>query len=428
MTGSLYPQASHTLLRGVGHGVTLLVGIDWADQKHDVCIRSESGTELDAFTVAHTRLGLEQLRDRVRAVIGSDEAEVLCAVETNQGLLVNFLLEQGWVVYPINPKSVDRYRDRLKTARVKSDQLDAWLLSDILRTDRQLHRPLLPDSDQVRELRELTRGREDLVQEGIRLVNQLKACLKVYWPEATALFPEIDRPWVLAFLAQYPILEEARKASLRVLQAFLKGQRHPQWERKAQELHAALQQPHVSAPAFLIRARSRQTAHLVRQLQTLQEDLKAYEKEIERLLRAHPDGQLFLSLPGAGPTLAARMLAEIGDNRERYATADSLRCEAGTAPVTQKSGKTLLVVKFRRACKKQLRHALHLFAGCSLKECCWARAFYDVQRQHGSRHPEALRAVAHKWVKIIFAMRRFNTIYDEERFLAAKERFNSKAA
>lgn len=159
-----------------------------------------------------------------------------------------------------------------------------------------------------------------------------------------------------------------------------------------------------------------------------EQDLKAYQKEIERLLREHPDGQLYRSLPGAGATLAARLLAEIGDDRNRYATANSLQCEAGTAPVTQTSGKTLSVVKFRRACKKQLRHALHLFAGCSLPRCAWAQALYAEQRKRGKRHAEALRVVAHKWLKIIFAMRISNTLYDEQQFLTARVRFAERAA
>lgn len=428
MTGSPEPTGVSHYLGGVGHGVTLLVGIDWADQKHDVCVRDEMGAVLDEFTIPHSQGGLELLRDRLRTMAGNAQAEILGAMETNQGLLVNFLLEQGWVVYPINPKSVDRYRDRLKTTRVKSDRLDAWLLADILRTDRHLHRPLLPDSEQVRELRELTRGREDIVKEGTRLVNQLKACLKAYWPESIALFSDLDTPWVLVFLAQYPTLADAKKASVAVLQAFLKAQRHPQWRQVAQDLYTGLRLPHIPAPEFLVRTRSRQTLHLVRQLQTVKQDLKAYQKEIERLLREHPDGQLFRSLPGAGPTLAARLLAEIGDDLERYATANSLQCEAGTAPVTQRSGRTLHVVKFRRACKKQLRHALHLFAGCSLQRSAWAYALYAEQRKKGKRHSEALRVVAHKWVKIIFAIRISKTLYDEQLFLAARVRFAEKAA
>lgn len=412
----------------MGLAKKILLGIDWADEKHDACIRSETGTVLDEFTFTHDQAGFDLLRERGRASFGSGQVEVLCAVETNQGLLVNFLLEQGWVVYPLNPKSVDRYRDRLRPARSKSDRLDAWLMADILRTDRDLHRPLLPDSESVRELRELTRAREDLVQEGVRLVNQLKACLKAYWPESLKLADDLDSPWFLAFLAQYPTLEEARKASVPDLRDFLKACRHPGWRQKAQELHEALHAPAIPAPQFLVRSRRWQTIHLVKQLRTVREDKKAYEQEIERLLREHPDGQLFLSLPGAGPTLAARLLAEIGDNRERYATANSLQCEAGTAPVTQQSGKTLSVVKFRRACKKQLRHALHLFAGCSLLRSNWARRCYDEHRQRGKKHPEALRVVAHKWLKIIFAMRRSNTLYNEQQYLDARTRFENRAA
>ena len=403
--------------------VTLLVGLDWADEKHDVCIRDEFGATLTELTIAHSREGLELLRDQVRAASRGQETEVLCAIETNQGLLVNFLLEQGWTVYALNPKAVDRYRDRLRNARAKSDRLDAWLLADILRTDRQLHRPIQPDSELVRELRELTRSREDLGQESVRLINQLQACLKTYWPESLGFFSELDRPIALDFLARYPTWKQAHKASLKVLQAYFKTHHHPRWEQKAQAIYEALRAPRIDAPAYLVRPRSRQMLHLVRQLQTVTADLKTFDKEIERLLGMHPDGQLFLSLPGAGANLAARMLAEIGDSRERYATANSLQCDAGTAPVTKKSGKSLSVVLFRRTCKKQLRHALHLFAGSSLQYCPWARTLYEEQRAKGKRYAEAVRTVANRWVKIIFGMRRSGSCYDERRYLAAKERF-----
>nr|PZN71272.1 MAG: IS110 family transposase [Bacillota bacterium] len=405
----------------------LLLGIDWGDQKHDVCIMNEAGTVLASFTIPHSQEGLEQLRDRVRTLQDA-ETEVLCAIETNQGLLVNFLLEQGWTVYAINPKSADRYRDRTRTVRAKSDQLDGWVLADILRTDRHLHRPLLPDSELAREIRELTRGRDSLVQEQTRLHNQLKACLKAYWPEALSFLPDLLSLWALAFLLRFPTLEDAQKASLKVLQAFLRERKHPQWRTKAQEIYDTLRGPHITVPDYLVRTRSRQMQHLAKQLLTVVQDIKAYDEEIERLLKEHPDGQLFLSLPGAGPNLAARMLAEIGDRRERYATANSLQCEAGTAPVTRKSGKSLSVVSFRRACKKPLRQALHLFAGCSIRRCSWAHALYEQQRAKGKRHHEAVRAVAHKWAKIIFAMWQSKTCYDERIYLAARKQFLERSS
>lgn len=398
-----------------------LLGVDWADEKHDWCLMDEAGKVSDSLAVPHTLPGLEMLRDRVRATVPPG-SEILCALETNHGLLVDFLLGQGWTVYPINPKSVDRYRERTRTARVKSDRLDAWLLADILRTDRHLHRPLVPDSTVVRELRELTRDRESLVQEGRRLTNQLMACLKAYWPESLGLFPDLHRPWALDFLAQYPTHEAAAKASLKVLRAFLKAHRHPQWGAKADEIFAALRQPHLFAAPHLVRAKTRQMLHLASQLKTVVRDITDYDAEIERLLREHPDGQLFLSLPGAGPNLAARLLAEIGDDRNRYATFNSLQCDAGTAPVTRQTGKSLSVVLFRRSCKKPLRQAFQLFAGCSLKRCAWARELYRAHRVAGKRHPEAIRIVANRWAKIIFAIWQTRSLYDESRYLAARER------
>lgn len=403
-----------------------LLGFDWADVKHDVCIMSEAGEVLDIFTFPHGQTGMAAMRERVQAVLPAD-SQLLCALETNQGLLVSFLLDQGWTVYPINPKSVDRYRERTRTAKVKSDSLDAWLLADILRTDRHLHRPLRHNSEQVQELRELTRDRGSLVQESTRLGNKLQAALKAYWPESLTLFDDVHRIWVVDFLTEFPTHEDAAKASLEMLRSFLKQHRYPQWKAKAEEIYTLLRQPHLQAAAHLVRTKSRHMKHLAAQLKTTLIDIRAYDREIERLLREHPDGQLFLSLPGAGSNLAARLLAEIGDAKDRYATANSLQCDAGTAPVTQKSGKSLWVVAFRYACRKPLRQALQLFAGCSLTRCPWARALYAAQRAKGKQHQEAIRIVANRWVKIIFAMWKNGTLYDEARYLAAKERFEARS-
>lgn len=397
----------------------VLLGIDWADAKHDACLMDAAGQVMDEFVVTHDRSGLEILGDKVRAVAVG--CEVLCALETNHGLLVNFLLDQDWTVYAINPKAVDRYRDRTRTARAKSDRLDAWLLADILRTDRHLHRPLLPVSEGVRELRELTRDRESLTQECTRLVNQLKATLKAYWPESLGLFPELDRPWAMAFLEKYPTREAASDASLEELRAFLRGCRHPRWHDKSEQLRAALREPYIQVAPYLTRTKSRQMRHFVSQLRQAVDDRRSYDEEIERLLSEQADANLFLSLPGAGTNLAARFVAEIGDDRSRYSTANGLQCDAGTAPVTKQSGKSLKVVRFRHACKKQLRQTFQLFAGCSLPRCNWAKALYFEQRSRGKCHQEALRMVANRWAKIIFAMWKTRTEYDESRYLQAKD-------
>lgn len=399
----------------------LLLGIDWADEKHDACLMDESGKVLGSFSFPHSQAGLEQLRDQVRA-LASEQTQVLCALETNHGLLVDFLLDQGWTVYPINPKSVDRYRDRTRVTRAKSDQLDAWLLADILRTDRHLHRSLQPDSEAVQELRQLTRDRVSLVEGSVRLRNQLQATLKAYWPESLSLFSEWDARWVLAFLVQYPTHQAASSATVEELRAFLRAHRHPRWRSKAETLHAALQQPHIKAVEHLVRSKSRHMVAIVAQLKPLVDSIKAYDEEIERLFKRQPDGQLYRSLPGAGPTLAARLLAEIGDIRERYATANSLQCAAGTAPVTRQTGKSSPVVQFRRAVKKPLRQAFQLFASSSLSRCDWALALYTSQRAKGKHHQEAIRIVANRWAKIIFAMRQTQTLYDEFRFMEARER------
>lgn len=393
------------------------VGIDWADKGHQICVVDERGRAIHSASIPHSQEGFLELLALLRG-LSSDPQGILIALERDKGLLVDFLLLHSYRVYGLNPKVVDRYRERYSVAERKSDRFDAFVLANILRTDRHRFRPILPDSPLIRELRVLTRDHKKLVKERTRLTNQLIGCLKEYYPVATRLFCKVDQPLTLEFLRRYPSLEEARKVSQEELVSLLK--RYHRSEEEALGKHRLLQEPQIEVRSEIVRAKSRYMLSLVRRLGLVLEELKSYEEEIARLLNEHPDSELFLSLPGAGEILAARMLVEIGDNPYRHRALQELRCLAGTAPVTVASGRSLRV-RFRRGCNKELRDALQLLAFLSISRCRWAREYYDRKRARGKGHQESLRMLADRWVRIIFALRRDGRCYDEEHHLRMRE-------
>jgi len=403
----------------------LLVGIDWADREHVYCVMDEAGTTLSTGTMEHTAEGLEQFIAAVRArVQGPDD--VLVAIETSHGPLVGALLDQGFTIYAINPKAVERHRERFRISGAKSDVRDAWVLATLLRTDRQLYRPLIPDSEIAQELRTLTRDRADLVRTRTMLSNQLTACLKAYFPEFLTFVAAPDRPVALALLQTFPTRERLRAASQAELETFLRRHHCPHSRERARAIYQGLQAKGFQIAPPIVRAKARLAETLVVQLQTLAAQLEAYDREIQRILKLHPDGELYLSLPGAGDTLAARMVGELGDNRDRYQDPSIAQCAAGTAPVTRQSA-TSRTVHFRRACIHPLRETLWVFAFCSLRRCAWARAYYEHARKRGKKHAEAVRMLSNVWLRIIIAIRRTARPYDEATFLKARSRHASAA-
>jgi transposase len=250
----------------------LLVGIDWADAEHVYCLMDESGTTLASGTIEHTAEGLERFMALVRARVQSPQ-DVLVALETSQGPLVGALLDQQFTVYAINPKAVDRHRERFRVAGAKSDLRDAWVLATLLRTDRAQYRALLPDSEIAQELRALTRDRAELVRTRTMLSNQLTACLKAYFPEFLGLFADPDRPVALALLQAFPTREALHAASPEQVETLLRRHHCPRRRERAAEIHARMQARgfHIAAP--IVRAKARLARTLASHLQALWEQL-----------------------------------------------------------------------------------------------------------------------------------------------------------
>src|SRR5579883_945162 len=392
-------------------------GIDWANDHHDAVSIDDQGRQVGSIRVAHSPEGLSHLDTYLEQMAGPGGCEqVACIVETTQGLLIAHLLEQGWPVYPVNPRTVEKRR---APSGAKTDTIDASLLAKTGRADFQdLHR-LNPDSEQIQELKTLTRDQDGLIQMQTRLVNQLTACLKASYPVALDLFGKLQQPSTLTFVRAYPTVQAARAASAEELAAVLKQARYPGASQKAQQLVKHLPQPCLHASEVITRTKSRLMLALVDQLEPLLKQIAEYDKEIERLFLIHADSELFQALPGAGARLAPRLLAEMGDDRSRYANASSLQALAGTSPVLFQSG-TYQKAHRRLGCIKPWRIALYQFAWQSTHQEAWAKEYYQRKRAEGKSHSVAVRALANIWARILYAVWKSREPYHTPTFEAAR--------
>jgi transposase len=391
------------------------VGLDWADTHHDVLVLDDTGRRVGSRRVAHSQHGLNELKDFLLSIAPTPD-QLACIVETSHGLLIAFLLEAGFPVYPVNPKTVNQLR---KAAGAKTDQIDAYLLAKAGRFDLPDLRRLEPDSPTVAELKTLTRDQDALIQTQTRLVNQLTACLKDYYPAALHLFTKLQQRSTLLFLQAYPTPQAAQAASLADITATLRAGKHPRPARVAPTIYEELHRPQLVASPVTVRAKSRLMLALVKQLLVVIAELKSYDEAIRTLFLTHPDQELWRSLPGAGKRLAPRLLAEWGEDRSRYSDANSVQALAGTAPVPSQSGNYAKAYK-RFACVKPLRTALYQFAWQSTRQEAWAAAYYQRKRAEGKTHSMAVRALAKVWVRIIYRMWLTHTCYETAIFELAQ--------
>jgi transposase len=391
------------------------VGLDLADTHHDVDVLDEAGKRVGSRRFAHSDEGLNELKHFVLSIAASPE-HLACIVETNHGLLITFLLEAGIPVYPVNPKTANQLR---KSAGAKTDQIDAHLLAKIGRLDLAELRRLEPDSPIVAELKTLTRDQDALIQTQTRLVNQLTACLKEYYPAALHLFARLQQHSTLVFLQAYPTPQAAQAASIEEITATLRTGKHTNPTQVAPRIFAEVHRPQLVASAVIVRAKQRLMLSLVKQLLVVIEDIATYDEAISPLFLTHKDQEMWSSLPRAGQRLAPRLLAEWGDDRTRYANGSSVQALAGTAPVPFQSGNYAKAHK-RFACVKPLRNVLHQFAWQSTLSEPWALAYYQRKRSEGKTHSMAIRALANVWVRIMYRMWVSETCYQTATFEAAR--------
>lgn len=392
----------------------VFAGIDWADDHHDVVALDSDAKVIGRIRVEHSAAGLGELVRWLKGIAGPEE--VACVIETRHGILVNTLLEAGFSVYPVNPKTVDRHR---QASRAKTDAIDAMILARHGLHEIDRLRRLEPDSPVIQELKLLTRDQAALIQQQTRLTNQLTACLKEYYPLALEIFSRLNQPVTLAFLEAYPTMEHLKAADPEEIAGLLKRYRHPRPRETVQKIMTMLGQPQLRSSPIVTRAKARLMLAIVAQLAPLGDAIRAYDREIERLFRAHSDSSLFQSVPGAGRRLGPRLLAEWGDDRGRYASYESVAALAGTSPVPFQSGRYKRARK-RFACVKPFRDALYRIAWLSTRCEPWALDYYKRKRAQGKSHSVAVHALSNVWVRIIFGMWKRNEPYSRSKFIASQ--------
>jgi len=402
----------------------LYVGIDWADDHHDICVTDETATTLAQCQIAHSAEGFAALHRQI-AQHQADPTVVLVALETSRGLLVYDLLCQGYQVYAINPKAVNRYKDRHVLSAAKDDRLDALAMAHLLRTDRHRFKPLAPQPEQYRLLERLCSDLRKLIDAKTCLSNQITSCLKEYYPQAVGLFRDVASPISLAFLRAFPDPDTVRQTDRSGFAAFFRTHRYTHPRR----VDALYERTHTSAPAadpVVVRAASVRLAALVDQLGVVRAHQGVYEHTITSLLEELPEAQPVATLPGIDTRWVPELVAALGPHRpeqpKRFATVSDLVKFSGCAPITRASGKRRTVLR-RRACDKRLRRTFYDWAMASLSWSRWARAYYDHRKAQHHAHATILRGLGQKWAKILYAVWSSGGAYSEVQHITQLKRY-----
>jgi transposase len=355
---------------------------------------------------------------RLTKVAAPEELRV--AIERPTGLIVDTLVDGKFAVVPIHPNAVKAARPRYSAAQGKTDLGDAYLLADLLRTDGHRFRTLTPLSDETKALRGLVRVRDDLVGQRVGAANQLRGLLEQFWPGAGEIFADVDSPIALEFLDRYPTPQSASALGEKRMAAFMA--RHAYCGRRSaaellERLHGA---PRSAAGELEAEAKGECVRALVAVLKPLVAQIATLSAAVEHAVDAHPDGKVVTSLFRKGRICAAMLLAELGDDRARFVSADHLAAEGGAAPVTRESGKHRAVT-FRWACNMRLRQALATLADTTRHTNPWARAIYQRARDRGCEHAHALRILARAWCRVIWTCWQKREPYDPTQHRAARQ-------
>jgi transposase len=392
------------------------LGIDWADEKHLWAMQVVSHpTRIEQGEVEHTPEALEQFAGALAARFPGQSIGI--ALEQSRGALLFTLSKYAQVMlYPVHPSTLDHYRKSFYPSGAKSDPGDAALILELLVKHPERLRRFEPDTVETRTLQFLVEERREAVDDKTRYLNRLTAQLKMYFPQVLDWF-QVGQVVVGQLLLEWPTLEQLQKARPSRVAQWLR--RHQIAEARVVELQQAIAASVAATHDAAVIESSVRTVHrLVHQLDPLRESIAQLDRRIAELTRAHPDQPIFASLPGAGPVMVPRLIAAFGTQRERFDTASQIQCYAGIAPVSESSGKQKWV-HWRWACPKFLRQTFHEWAWLSTRTSTWAQAFYDRQKAAGKSHHASVRALAFKWIRVVFRCWKDRTPYQEARYLQA---------
>lgn len=394
-----------------------IVGIDWADKKHDICLKLPGRDALSFSRLENTPEAIDDWANALRKRFGGRPVAV--CIESRKVPVIHALLKYDFLVlFPVNPQTLARYRRALRPSRAKDDPVDAQLLIDLVQRHTDRFHPWTPERPEVRALASLVEMRRRLVADVVRCTNRITDALKHYYPQVLDCFDDKDTLLFCNFLERWPTLQAAQRARTATLRKFFtehNARSAKLIEQRIERLKGALpltEDPGVIEPNRLL------VDALVHQLALLLGHVRRFDHEIAQRFKALDDAPIFDALPGAGPQLAPRLLVAFGEDRSRFPTSDTLSRYAGIAPVTERSGNKSWV-HWRMSCPKFLRQTFIEWANSSRRYSFWAQAFYQLQREKGKTHQMAIRALAFKWIRILHRCWMDRTPYDEAQYLMA---------
>jgi transposase len=393
------------------------VGIDWADAKHDGCLQAAGSAKRERFQLEHTPEAIDAWVTTLRTRFNGQPVAI--CLELNKGPLVFALRKYDFLVlFPINPLTLARYREAFTPSRAKDDPTDAELQLELLLTHRDKLQPLNPQSPTMRALEQLVAHRRRVVGDKVRITNRLTSTLKNYFPQVLHWFQDKDTHIFCDFLSRWPTLKAAQLARRATLETFFRDHHVRSEDVIAQRLQAIKAATPLTTDEGVIAPNALLVQALVAQLRVTLHAIADFDTASAQRAQTHPDFPLFQALPGAGPVFAPRLLVAFGEQRARYASAAELQKYAGIAPVTERSGKKSWV-HWRLQCPKFLRQTFVEWAAESIRHSFWAQIYYQQQRDKGKAHQAAVRALAFKWIRILFRCWQDRTPYDESAYLQA---------
>ncbi len=401
-----------------------LIGIDWADQQHDYCLGVVDSDTVELGIMDSSPEAVAAWINQLRMRFGGQKIAV--CLEPSKGALIHQLMSVEFLdLYPLNPLALAHFRQAFAVSRAKDDPTDARLMWEYLLKHRDRLRVWTPEDVDTRMLSLLVEDRRKTLDLRTKLSNKLTATLKSYFPQALELIgTKVASPMACDFLQRWTSLPELKRCRDQTLRTFYQ-QHHV---RGAERIDARITRMRNSVSLVedvaIVETSSLKVRSLIRQIACLNADIDEYEQRIETLFVRHPEQPLFDSLPGAGAALAPRLLVAMGTDRERFQSADEVATFVGIAPVTERSGQHTWV-HWRLACSKFLRQSFHEFANMSRHQSPWAHAYYEAQRARGKSHHAAVRALAFKWIRIIYRCWKQREVYDEATYLAALEKRQS---
>jgi transposase len=391
------------------------LGIDWADKKHDLCLLDTATGKKTRLVLPHTPQTINEYFTGLRARYPGQQIAV--GLEQSRGPLLFALLQFDFlVIYTINPTTLAKYRQAFSPSRAKDDPTDAEYAAELLMKHSDRLKCWHPDDDQTRTLRYLVEHRRRLIGDRTRLSNRLTSLLKCYFPQVLSWFPDLATVLVCDFLLRWPALERLRGVKRATLLNWFRAHHSVRSTTLEKRLAAIKESVPLTTDRAIINSSVLMISALAAQMKTTIEALRQFDSEIEKLCAAHPDFHLFQSLPGAGDVYASRLLAVMGTQRERWTTAQELACLSGIAPVMERSGQSTWI-RWRYFCPKFMRQSFHEYAGESVKHSFWARAYYQQQIAKGKNRQAAVRALAYKWIRIIWKCWQTRTPYNEVKYL-----------